>query len=129
VDNLGLYVSVHLRADTPIRAANAGSAAASLIIEADPTTDVRVYFPAAPDDLAVLGRLAAAVAELRAAIVPAVKPDPLPIYTLEHGQIRRNGEPIVTLVRAVWGDGAPSWAEINAFEAQVVDALNAQAAR
>lgn len=45
-------------------------------------------------------------------------------WTLDHGQIRRDGEPILTLVRSVWGDGEPA-AEIDALSRRIVSLLNA----
>lgn len=46
-------------------------------------------------------------------------------YTLDHGNIARDGSPLLTLVRARWGDDAPPAADLDALSQRIVALLNA----
>ncbi len=46
------------------------------------------------------------------------------IHEIKYGVILRNGRPMATLGRAVFGDGALSEPELNAFRNEVIAALN-----
>lgn len=50
---------------------------------------------------------------------------PVGRWTLANGQIARDGEPLLVLVRACWGDDAMPAAELSALERRIVELLNA----
>lgn len=45
-------------------------------------------------------------------------------YTLDHGVVADDGVPMLTLVRARWGDDAPLAAALDDLSQRIVDALN-----
>ena len=47
------------------------------------------------------------------------------VYTLDHGIIKRDGQPMASLSRALYGDGALSASELEAFRCEVVATMNA----
>ncbi len=50
----------------------------------------------------------------------------MPTYTLDHGVIARDGVPMLTMVRARWGDDAPPAAELDALSERILALLNAE---
>ena len=46
-------------------------------------------------------------------------------WTLDHGQLTLNGTPVLTMIRAVWGDGYAPAADIDALERRIAALLNA----
>jgi hypothetical protein len=48
-------------------------------------------------------------------------------YAVDHGQLTDNGRPMLTLVRAAWGDDAPPAATLDALTRAIPAALNAAA--
>lgn len=55
--------------------------------------------------------------------VPAVREDR---WTLDHGQLLFDGQPMLTLIRSTWGDGAVPAATLTQLEERIVAALNAE---
>lgn len=45
-------------------------------------------------------------------------------FTLTHGVIARDGVPMLTLIRARWGDGAPAESDLDNLSARIVELLN-----
>lgn len=49
----------------------------------------------------------------------------MPRWTLENGQLRRDGEALLTMGRAQWGDGATPAATLDALKLRIIALLNA----
>lgn len=50
------------------------------------------------------------------------------MLTIENGDVFKDGRPMLCLVRKVWGDGAPTHAELDAVQRELAAVLNVQRA-
>lgn len=57
---------------------------------------------------------------------PPAAGEPAPRWKLDHGQLIRAGEPLLTLIRARWGEDCTPAATLDALTRRIVDLLNAE---